>query len=411
MAFHPDYDSARHFALSVAWAAEAGRAIAPLPAPPPPDLGRRNRLGFMAYEFYDHNTSNFFEPIIECFGDEFELFGYAGNERQDETTERLKTHFDYWRDVSTLDAAEIADQVRGDGIDILVLVSSYLAKHRLPMFYRAAPVQVAYLNLATTTGTHSVDYLITEEGTDPTGLADQFYTEKLVRFSHRDCYRTPAGAGEVAVVPPNESTGRITFASFNNVGKITPEIMAAWARILERVDGARLVIRNSLYFDQAENWNPVLTKMQETGIDASRFEFLPFEHTRADAIRTYNEVNIALDTFPCNGGTTTCDALWMGVPVVTIEGPNFLGRQTCTYLRKVGLAELVSSDVKAYEDCAVALARNRARLAEIRAGLRPLVQANMFDYQTHADEMQAAFREMWRRYLAGGKPEAFCVPL
>ena len=410
MAFHPGYDSARHYQLSTDWAKGAAQDITPLPAPPPPDKGRRPRVGFLAYEFYDHNTSNFFEPIIQCFGDDLELFGYAGNERQDATTERLKGYFDQWRDVSGLDAGDIAAAVRADGIDILVLVSSYLAQHRLPMFYKAAPVQVAYLNLATTTGTDAVDYLITEEGTDPTGEADQYYTEKLVRLSHRDCYRTPEGAGEVQPSPMTK-TGFVTFASFNNVGKITPDIMAAWARILARIDSSRLLIRNSLYFDASEDWNPVLGQLQEAGIDAARFEFLPFADTRADAIRTYNEVDIALDTFPCNGGTTTCDALWMGVPVVTVRGPNFIGRQTATYLTKVGLADLVADSIEDYENRAVALAGEAARLAEIRRTLRPLVSEHLFDYRTHADEMQAAFKEMWRRHLAGEKPEAFRVPI
>ena len=410
MAFHPGYDSARHYQLSTDWARHTAKDITPLPAAGPPNIDRRTRVGFLAYEFYDHNTSNFFEPVIQCFGDELELFGYAGNERQDATTERLKGYFSEWRDVSGLEPREIAAAVRADDIDILVLVSSYLATHRLPMFYKAAPVQVAYLNLATTTGTDTVDYLITEEGTDPSGEADQYYTEKLVRISHRDCYRTPQDAGEVQP-SPLQNTGAVTFASFNNVGKITPDIMAAWARILGRVEGSRMLIRNSLNYDASEDWNPVRDRLHEAGIDASRFEFLPFADTRAEAIRTYNQVDIALDTFPCNGGTTTCDALWMGVPVVTIQGPNFIGRQTATYLTKVGLADLVANSTQDYESCAVALAGEPARLAEIRRGLRPLVAEHMFDYQTHADEMQAAFKEMWRRHLAGEKPEAFRVPL
>jgi predicted O-linked N-acetylglucosamine transferase (SPINDLY family) len=410
MAFHPGYDSARHYQLSTDWARGAAKNIIALPPAAPPNKGRRTRVGFLAYEFYDHNTSNFFEPVIQCFGDDLELFGYAGNERQDATTERLKGYFSGWRDVSGLDAGEIAASVRADGIDILVLVSSYLAIHRLPMFYRAAPVQVAYLNLATTTGTDTVDYLITEEGTDPSGEADQYYTEKLVRISHRDCYRTPEGAGEVQP-SPLQNTGAVTFASFNNVGKITPDIMAAWVRILTSVEGSRMLIRNSLYFDASKDWNPVRDKLLEAGIDAAQFEFLPFADTRADAIRTYNQVDIALDTYPCNGGTTTCDALWMGVPVVSVRGPNFIGRQTATYLAKVGLADLVANSIEDYEARAVALAAAPARLAEIRRTLRPLVAEHMFDYQSHADEMQAAFKEMWRRHLAGEKPAAFRVPL
>ena len=193
----------------------------------------------------------------------------------------------------------------------------------------------------------AIDYIVGEELTEPSGTADTAYSEAIVRLTHRNCYLAPLGCPNVGPSPYIKN-GFVTFGSFNNLGKITPSIILAWSMILRRVEGSQIVLRNSVAA-QEENWtNPVGIQLIELGVRESQIKYLPHVKSREEAITAYLEVDIALDTFPCNGGTTTCDALYMGVPVITITGQTFMGRQASTYLTKVNHSDLIANNVDEY---------------------------------------------------------------
>ncbi len=407
MAFHPDYDAQRLQEENSAW---GHRTVADAQQwdHAKPERKDRLKIGYLSYEFGTHVTSYFFEPVISRQNkSSFETYLYAGNEETDQTTDRLKGLADHWRDISDLDPAAAASRIHDDGVDILVLVSSYRARHRLPFAHKPAPLQVCYHNLVSTTGLPTMDYMITEDLTDPTGAADQFYTEKLVRLTNRNCYQPPEDCPDVQP-PPSIQNGYPTFGTFNNVGKITQDAVSLWAAVLRALPEARLVIKNIILGDDRD-WNPLRDRFEKEGVDLGRIEFLASIPKRADHLAAYHRVDIALDTFPCNGGTTSCDAIWMGVPVVTMRGDTFMGRQSANYLTKLDLIDLIARSPDAYVDAALSLAKDRERLIELRNQLRPMMAERLLDYDQHVTELESAFQHMWEIHLAGEPPTAFTV--
>ena len=410
MAFHPDYDGARLSRENQAWGKFYADGLDQIAHEvTTPTRPRRLRIGYLSYEYATHVTSFYFEPLVRRHDrDRFEVFCYAGNEKKDGTTKRLSGFVDHWIDISSLDAEAVAWRIKEDNIHILISTSSYLAKHRLPLAYRPAPVQVCYHNRVSTTGLTAVDYLITEELVDPAGETDDLYSEKLVRLTHRCCYSAPA-AGPDPGEPPVRENGYITFGSFNNTAKIGPDLVSAWAALLETVENSRLLIKNIVRSEDDDDWNFLRRMLDEGGVDLQRVSFLPYVKTRNEHFAAYRHVDIMLDTYPFTGGTTCCDALWMGVPVVARVGKTFCRCQAGEYLTKVGLTDLICRDWKSYHAAAIRLALNSERLSELRATLRPLMLEKMLNYDLHATEMMTAYDQMWA-VLAGGRPiEAFNV--
>ena len=410
MAFHPDYDGARLSYENQAWGKYFADGLALIthdaPAATRP---RRLRIGYLSYEYATHVTSFYFEPLVSRHDrDRFEVFCYAGNEKKDGTTERLSGYVDHWIDISSLNAEAVSRRIKEDDVHILISTSSYLAKHRLPLAYRPAPVQVCYHNRVSTTGLAAVDYLITEELVDPAGETDELYAEKLVRLTHRCCYSAPA-AGPDPGVPPVLNNGYITFGSFNNTAKIGPDVISAWAALLETVENSRLLVKNIVRSEDDDDWNFLRRMFNKSGVDVQRVSFLPYVKTRSEYLAAYQCVDIMLDTYPFTGGTTCCDALWMGVPVVARVGKTFCRRQAGEYLTKVGLTDLICSDWKAYHAAALGLSLNPERLSELRATLRPLMQEKMLNYDLHATEMVTAYDHMWAVFADGRPIEAFNV--
>ena len=407
MAFHPEYDAARLHGENSAWGKQAVAGVDPFTHPRAENKDRL-KIGYLSYEFGSHVTSYFFEPLISRQNTEkFKVFVYAGNVEADQTTDRLKKFAAHWRDISQQTPDAAARTVYDDGIDILVLVSSYRARHRLPFAYKPAPIQVCYHNLVSTTGLPTMDYIITEELTDPAGIADPYYTENLVRISNRNCYLPPVDCPEIQP-PPALKNGHVTFGTFNNVGKITPVAIDLWAQVLKAQPTSRLVIKNIILGDDRD-WNPLRDQFAAAGIDQNRIEFLASLPKRADHLAAYHKVDIALDTFPCNGGTTSCDAIWMGVPVVTMKGDTFMGRQSANYLTKLNLDDLIAETPEAYVSTALSLAKNHDRLGWLRKNLRPLMEEHLLDYDQHATELEAAYTNMWKHHLSGAPPAPFTV--
>jgi protein O-GlcNAc transferase len=352
--------------------------------------GRRLRIGYLSPDFRAHTIAHLIEPILESHDRKrFEVFCYSSVQRPDAVTGRLKGLADQWRDVSRVSDDEAAAMIRRDRIDILVELAGHMGGNRLLVLARRpAPVQVQ-LGYAGTTGLPSVDYRITDPHSDPPG-AEAYYSEKLVRLP--DCawpYKPSADSPEVGPLPAL-SAGHVTFGCLNKPVKITDEAAALWGRILAAVPGSKLMVLSA-----ADNGG-LLEKFERKGIPPDRLELSP-PRPRAQYLDLFNRIDIALDPFPYNGDTTTCDGLWMGVPLVTLAGNAFVSRRGVCYLAGVGLSELVAGSSEKYVAKAVELAGNLQHLSGIRATLRERMQQSpLTNGSKYTAGLEAALGEMWR---------------
>jgi predicted O-linked N-acetylglucosamine transferase (SPINDLY family) len=408
IAFDARFDAAQIFTLNRDW----GKWIADAVGRTKKFTGRRDkktlRIGYLSDEFREGVTARFITPVfMHRDRTRFHVTGYARGVARDETTKILAGMTDQWRDLSGRSEADAAATIRADNIDILVLCTSYRAQSRTILAYRPAPVQVCYANMVSTTGLSAVDYLITEALADPAG-SDVYYTEKLVRLSRANVYMPPDSSVDSGP-PPCLETGHITFASFNNIGKVTDPVVALWCRILDAVPGSRLTMKSVDRFSDPGTRAHVTAMFAARGIGPDRLEMLPGDAGLVDHLARYRAVDIALDPFPCNGGTTSLEALWMGVPVVTMAGETFMSRQGLTFLGLLGLDDLIASDAQSYVDAACRLAGDTQRLAGLRRSLRPQVESRLIDPSGHVGELERCYDEMWRRYVAQVRPAAFSV--
>lgn len=410
-AFDPNADAKALYDINRDWslrlAAETDDAMLPPPAVARPD--NRIRIAYLAYDLFDHVTSWFLEPVLARHDrDRFHVTGYFGNANTDAVTERLGGYVDSWQHVADDTIADTAARVRRDGIDILVLASFFRGKDRRVLAHRAAPIQVGYHNRVASTGLDTVDYIVTECVSDPVGKVERYYTEALVRLTNHNIYLPPPGAPG-PVPPPCLDNGYITFGSFNNLAKIGDGVIATWSAILAAVPDARMILRSSIHFDNERTRSYFAERFANHGIDANRLEFQGLKALRRDHLAGIGQADITLDPFPCNGGTTSCESLWMGLPLVTMETDSYMGRQGASYLHKLGLTDLIARTPENYIDIAVRLAADVGRLKALRASLRPLVEREIFDYEQHVRELEIAFHRMFSRHNAGLPPISFEV--
>lgn len=363
---------------------------------------RRLRVGYISPDFYRHSVSFFFEPLIANHAsDTVEIFCYSDVKNPDEITERLTRLSDHWQSISSMDDEQLIQQIKEDGIDILVDLTGHTANNRLRVFAaRAAPVQVSYLGYPNTTGIPAMDYRITDQWADPVDVADRYNTEELIRLPHGFlCYLPPREAPPVSPLPA-ETSSHITFGSFNNLAKITDEVVAAWSIILHETPGSRLVLKNSSFTDTATR-NRFLYMFSEHEITSERLDLLPPLPSTEGHLSLYRQVDIALDPFPYNGATTTCEALWMGIPVVCLNGTTHAGRVGVSLLTQIGLDDLIAPSLREYIRVAVHLAENLDTLARLRASLRErLMKSSLYDGKTLAIEVEQAYRRMWEKWCS-----------
>lgn len=410
-AFDPHSDAAALFDLNCAWSQRlvAAASSDPLPAPAIVRPDDRIRIAYLAYDLLDHVTSWFLEPVLSRHNrDRFHVTGYYGNETSDDVTARLGSYVDSWQDISQDTIAETAARIRHDDIDILVLASFFRGKDRRVLAYRAAPLQIGYHNRVASTGLDTADYIITEAVSDPVGQVEDFYTEALVRLTNHNVYLPPNDA-PAPLPPPCLQNGYVTFGSFNNHGKISDEVISIWAKVLLAVPNSKLILRSSIHFDNPTTKEFFLKRFVAHGIDASRLEFQGMRETRSDHLSGMREADIALDPFPCNGGTTSCEALWMGLPLVTLETATYMGRQGPSYLDKLGLTDLIATNTADYVKIATRLANDNDRLCTLRKALRPKVEARMFNYSQHILELETAYEHMIAQLRSASLPAPFSV--
>ena len=367
-------------------------------------LGGRLKLGYVSPDFMRCPVASFIEPVLAAHDRrEVELFCYTSGGREDEVTKRLRSSCDLWRDISLVRDQDAADRIRADGIDILVDLAGHAAGGRLLLFARKpAPVQVTWLGYPNTTGLDTMDYRLTDAVADPEGETDLFHTEKLIRLPAGFlCYAPPPESPEVADSPQSK-TGHVTFGCFNELAKVTPDMVALWSEILLAQPGARLMLMAfGLMADDA--CRDLRQQFQGHGIAPERYDFGTPEFSPAAHLAKYQEIDIGLDVFPYNGVTITCEALWMGVPVITLEGTTHASRTGASILSCIGVSELVATTPAQYVEIALRLAADPEKRRALRAGLRARMRASpLLDAPRFARGLEAAYREMWKKRHASG---------
>lgn len=362
-----------------------------------PDPLRRLRVGYVSPDFCIHSVASFLLPLfLNHDPDEVELVCYSNTERQDEITLKFRELTSLWRDVRGISDDDVARQIRDDRIDILVDLSGHTGRSRLRVFAnRAAPVQLTYLGYPDTTGLQSMDYRLTDIRADPPG-SESFHTEKLLYLPGGFLCYSPLFETPSSTPLPLLANGHITFGSFNNLSKVNSAVLRCWAAILNAVPGARLLLKTKSFWDNAviEHFKARLTAC---GIAPQSVELRPWAVHPKDHLLHYQEIDIALDTFPYNGTTTTCEALWMGAPVITLAGNIHAGRVGVSLLSSIGLEELIAQTPDDYVAIASRLAGDTARLSALRASLRQrMQQSRLCTGNTFAQDVEHAYRSIWR---------------
>ena len=364
---------------------------------PKPD--RRLRIGYLSPDFYQHSVAFFIEPILAAHDRRVvEVYGYASVTRRDAMTARLRGLSDHWRDIAPLTDTQVAELIRQDGIDILVDLAGHTAGNRLAVFARRpAPVQVTYLGYLNTTGMAAMGYRLTDEWSDPVGVSDALHTETLVRLpGGLLCFSIPPDSPEVGESPAL-SAGFVTFGCFNNSAKITPEVVALWSEILRSVPSSRLLLKSKQFAD-AGTQRYYREWFQQNGIESARVDMEGISKWR-DYLASYHRIDIALDPFPYAGGTVTCQALWMGVPVITLAGRTGFARTGVSILSSIGLSELIVATRAAYLAKAVEMSCDLERLQGLRAGMRRRMQeSTLMDRERCVTSLEEHYRWMWHRW-------------
>ncbi len=398
---YSERDPAAIFADHRAW--EAAHASAP--ANPvhsnERDPDRRLRIGYVSGDFRNHPVAAFIAPLLAAHDRaDVQVFAYADVPRPDAVSQRLSGLADRWTSIVGVSNEILAEHIRAAKIDILIDLGGHTAGERLGLFaLRPAPIQATWIGYPNTTGLSSIDYRLVDAVTDPPGAADALASETLVRLEDGFlCYEPSADAPEPAP-PPCLARGYVTFGSFNFPTKLSDGVLAAWAAILTRTPTARLLLKGGYEADPGARAN-VVSRLAASGVAEDRIAFLPWTATTAEHLARYGEIDIALDTFPYNGTTTTCETLWMGVPVVALLGDRHAARVSASLLARVGLDDLIAADVETYVEIATRLAGDPDRLAEIRRTLRPRMAASpLCDGPAFARKLEAAYRTMWRDWL------------
>jgi len=363
-----------------------------------PDPERRLRIGFVSPDLHHHPVGYF---LIRCLENldrqQTEVTCYSNAADRDELTARIQAATTNWRDTFDWSDESLAEQIRADGIDILFDLAGHTKKNRLLVFARKpAPIQVTWAGYVGTTGLSAMDYILADRYEIPPE-AEPHHVERVLRMPHAYvCYEAPDYAPAVSPLPALKN-GHVTFASFNNPAKINSGVVAVWARILCRLPNARLMLK---YKGMAEPSRAGrLVQMFAThGVDPGRVTCLG-NSRHVDALQHYNDIDIALDPFPYNGGLTTLEALWMGVPVITCPGEIFAGRHSLTHLSNLGLTQTIARDLDEYVALAVSLAEDLPGLAALRAGLRErMASSPLCDGRKFADDFLQLLRGAWRKW-------------
>jgi predicted O-linked N-acetylglucosamine transferase (SPINDLY family) len=356
----------------------------------------RLRVGFVSGDFRTHSVAHFFEPILSARDrGAFTYVLYSNSHLQDAVTDRLREYADDWRDICRLTDDAVIELIRTDRIDILVDLSGHTASNRLAVFARrAAPVQVSYLGFPASTGLATMDYRITDAVTDPPAPADDWHCERLLRLPDSQwCFRpfgTPAAPGAL----PARETGFVTFGSFNNLTKISDTLLGCWVRILVKLPTSRLRLTR---VRSAQRAAEIVALFARSGVTPERIECVPYANDPPYGLQ-FSGVDVALDNYPYNGVTTTCESLYGGLPVISLYGRNGVSRSGLSLLGTLGLGELAASTPELYVEIAVALGNDLSRLEQLRASLRArFEQSSLRDENGFTAKFEGLLRTAWQQ--------------
>lgn len=393
-------DPAEVYAEHLRWAERyARKSHAPPVWKHVPDPERRLRVGYVSPDLWRHSVAYFFEPLLAAHDSAtVEVFCYADVKKPDEVTERLRGLASGWRDTRQLSDEQLTTIVRSDKIDILVDLAGHTNDNRLGMFaHCGAPIQATYLGYPNTSGLASMDYRLTDAWTDPPGFTDSFNTETLVRLPRGFLCYQPDDCAPDPAPPPALANGYVTFGSFNNVMKTSSVVIRTWAAILKAVPASSLLLKN-VVLHEALARDRIVCAFIEAGIDPARIQLDGFKAKRAH-LDQYARLDIALDPFPYNGTTTSCESLWMGVPVLALAGKTHAGRVGVSLLSQLGLDEWIAGDEQDYVAKAVRFAADLPMLSALRASLRDRMRASsLMDAAGLARDIEATYRDMWRNW-------------
>jgi protein O-GlcNAc transferase len=394
--YHPGYDARAIQEECREWNSRHAEPLAndrrPYPNVPEPE--RRLRIGYVSPDFRDHVDSFFTVPLLSNHDrSRFEIFCYADVARADSMTERLRGYADVWRSIPRFSDPQTADLVRRDQIDILIDLKLHTADNRLLLFARKpAPVQVSWLGYPGTTGLSAIAYHVSDPYLDPPGLFDAYSTGESLRLPDTFwCYDPLTDQPTINALPARE-LGAVTFGCLNNICKVNDGCLALWARVLQAVPGSRLLLRAP----RGPARDKVLMRLSREGIASSRVDCVGWQ-SRPDYLKLYHKIDIGLDPLPCNGHTTSLDAFWMGVPVLTLLGNTTVGRAGWSQLCNLDLKELAAETPDQYIALAVQLASDLPRLEDLRRTLRQrMEQSPLMDADRFARNMESAYRQIWR---------------
>jgi protein O-GlcNAc transferase len=395
----PEPDAEQIFSEHVRWGqmyAPADMARTSHDNVPEPD--RKLRIGYISPDFRRNSVAYFFESLLDGHDrGAVEVYGYGNVTYPDQFTERLRSKFDCYHNIAGESNKKVAELILKDGIDILVDLAGHTGDNRLiTMAYKPAPVQVTYLGYPDTTGVKAIDYRLTDALAD-LPQSQRFYTEEL--FFLPDgflCYR-PADFAPEVTSPAAKRNGYVTFGSFNNNCKVNLVTIGLWAEVLKLNSGSRLLLKFKGGGDP-EIRTRYFSMFEQSGIGRDKIIIYGWGNP-AEHLQLYSKVDIALDTYPYNGTTTICEALWMGVPTITLVGEYHMSRVGLSILSRVGLGFFAASTPKEYVAKATALAQNIEALSQIRSSMRARVATSGLCYaKGFAHSLEAAYRKMWHRW-------------
>jgi predicted O-linked N-acetylglucosamine transferase (SPINDLY family) len=365
------------------------------------DPDKRLRVGFVSPDYRLHSVSFFLMPLVQSIDPrQIELAFYSNLRAPDAMTAQYQSLTSFWREIIGMSDEQAAEQIRRDQIDVLIDLSGHSGDNRLRvMAYKPAPVQASMIGFGGTTGMESIDYRITDAWADPPGLTDANFSERLVRISPTNwCYAPPPDTPAVRLEPYSAGNSIVTFGSINTYAKVGPAVLDVWARILHAVPRSRILFK-AARLHSSEVREMVHRQMESRGIARDRLEIRGAVRSLAAHLEVYRDIDIALDPFPYAGTTTTCETIWMGVPLVTRAGDTHISRVGVSLLNNLGLPELIGRDSDDYIRIAVELAGDGRRLAELRRSMRARMSASpLMDKGAYARAVESAFRWMWRQW-------------
>lgn len=358
---------------------------------------RKLRIGYVSGDFREHAVMKFFEPVIRCHDrSRFEIYCYSDVEIEDEVTHRIKEQTDTWKSTRCLSNQQVAELIHADAIDILVDLAGHTRDNRLiAMAHKPAPIQATWLGYPNTTGLRQIDYRITNTIQDPIDKRN-YHVEEPVRLQYgSDCFGLPPDAPDVGACPAL-ANGYVTFGSLHRPRKISPAVLQLWARVLLQVPNSRLLLFHTHYLNSSQ-LTDFSDQLVSHGVEKGRIE-IQHEMGEASYLKMYHSIDIALDVFPWNGGTTSREALWMGVPTVGMLGDSRSSRATAAVLHLALLDDLIAKTQDQYVSIAAGLAGNLKRLSSLRNTMRERLRTTVGNAERLTSELEKAYRTMWLRY-------------